>query len=699
MEHRLLYGGDYNPEQWLDRPDILEKDIAYLKLTHCNTVTLGVFSWAALEPEEGIFAFDWLGDMIDRLYRNGISTILATPSGARPRWLAGKYPEVLRTDARRVKQLFGTRHNHCFTSPVYREKISLLDRKLSERFGRHPGVILWHISNELGGECHCPLCQDAFRAWLRQRYDHDIDKLNRCWWTAFWSHTYRSFDEIESPSPIGEDQLQGLNLDWKRFVTDQTASFMRCEIEAVRAHSDLPVTANFMYYFKGLDYFTLAKDLDLVSWDSYPTWNKKSLIETARENALWHDMMRSLKRRPFLLMESCPSSTNWQGVSKLKKPGILEAQMLQAIAHGADGSMYFQIRQSRGGPEKFHGAVIDHYGGADTRVMREAAAVGRKLALLGELEGTVTESRAAILYDWGSIWAMEDSQGPRNDGLHFKNLLLHFYHACRDNALDVDLLHEDAALEDMLRYRILILPMAYQFRPGFAEKVRIFTERGGILVTTFWSGIAGETDLCFEGPVPHGLTDVLGLRSAEIDGLYDWEENRLVPAGPESLCEAGSVYSGTYTCRYLCDLVQLSGAEPVLVYEKDFYSGMPGLTVNTFGKGEAWYLASFAERSLYRDLLSHIMAKHGITPLAGGPVPPGLEITSRIRRNGRETERYLIFQNFSDEPAALPPLTGEYEELLGTYKAKLPPAGTVIVKEVGTERQTQNSRHSIADTE
>lgn len=229
----LLHGGDYNPEQWLQRPDILEKDIEYFKKAKINTVTMGMFSWAVLEPEEGVYHFEWMQEIIDRMYENGIYVILATPSGARPKWLADKYPEVLRVDANRQRNLFGARHNHCYTSPVYREKIRHLNMELAKRFGEHPGVLMWHISNEYGGTCHCPLCQEEFRRWLKAKYK-TIDNLNGSWCTTFWSHTYQNFEQIESPSPRGEMALHGLNLDWKRFVTDRTIDFLQHEVKALR---------------------------------------------------------------------------------------------------------------------------------------------------------------------------------------------------------------------------------------------------------------------------------------------------------------------------------------------------------------------------------------------------------------------------------------------------------------------------------
>ncbi|MGL5654052.1 MAG: beta-galactosidase, partial [Vibrio sp.] len=221
---QLLHGADYNPEQWLDRPDILEKDIELMRQTQCNVMSVGIFSWASLEPQEGVFDFAWLDDVLDRLARNHIHVLLATPSGARPAWLSQRYPSVLRVNAARVKQLHGGRHNHCYTSPQYREKVRIINTQLAERYSNHPAVIGWHISNEYGGDCHCADCQNAFREWLQQRYT-SLDELNQKWWSKFWSHTYQNWDQLESPSPIGESAVHGQNLDWKRFVTEQVTDF------------------------------------------------------------------------------------------------------------------------------------------------------------------------------------------------------------------------------------------------------------------------------------------------------------------------------------------------------------------------------------------------------------------------------------------------------------------------------------------
>ena len=665
---KLLHGGDYNPEQWLNRPDILEKDIEMLKEAGCNVVSLGIFSWSTLEPEEGFYQTEWLENIVNNLYENGIYTILATPTGARPKWMADKYPEVLRVDENRRRMLFGFRHNHCYTSPVYREKTAKINGLLSQRLGKHPGVILWHVSNEYGGECHCPLCQEAFRNWLREKYG-TIENLNDKWCTTFWSHTYQSFDQIESPSSIGETQLHALNLDWKRFVTHQTADFLHHEVQAIReGGSTLPTTANLMYYYDGLDYFRLAKEIDVVSWDTYPTWHKEAVMETAYDNGMCHDLMRSLKNKPFFQMESCPGSTNWQGVSKLKKPGVLFSQSMQAIAHGGEGALYFQIRQSRGASEKFHGAVIDHYGGKDTRVFKEVAKTGQALAQISELAGSRVVSKVAILFDWSSRWAMEDSQGPRNKGLHYMEVLRKVYRGFRKKGLNVDLIDMECNLSG---YEILAIPMGYMFKEGFAEKVRAFVEKGGTLITTYWSGIADDTDRCYLGGTPYGLMDVLGIRSEEIDGLYDWEENQMVPVKDNELG-----LSKTYTCKYLCDLVKVQTARTLMTYGSDFYKGYPCLTVNKYGEGKAWYVACDGEKEFYEDFIGRALDDSHIAGAVKAEIPEGLEITTR------ETDsiRYYIYQNFGESPVMPPLPDGEIQCIFGSASEPLPSFGFLLLK-------------------
>lgn len=663
---KLLYGGDYCPEQWLDCPDILKQDITYMKNAGINVVTLGVFAWSVYEPNEGEYHFEWLEKIIDNLYANGISVILATPSGARPVWMAQKYEEVLRVNKDGRRNLFGGRHNHCFTSPIYREKVRKINIELAKRFANHPAVLMWHISNEYNGECHCPLCQHAFRTWLKDKYC-TIDEINQKWWLTFWSHRYNSFEQIESPTELGEQDVHGLNLAWKRFVTDQTTDFLKAEIEALReGGATQPTTTNLIYNLKGINYAKLMKHVDYVSWDSYPDWHKEKCVDVAMDTGLVHDYMRCLKQKPFLLMESCPSAPNWQVVSKLKEPGLLMNSSLQAIAHGSNSVQYFQIRQGRGGFEKFHGAVIDQYGGDDTRVYREVKEIGESLDVLRELTESRVKAQAAIIYDIESRWALEDSKGPRNKGLFYHEAVMKSYQALKRYGMNVDVIDEEMPLD---KYKVVVAPMMYMMRAGIEEKIRKFVTDGGILFMTYWSGIADENDLCFTGGTPHKLMDVLGLRSEEIDGMEDGDFIYVMPVLGNSLG-----ISKEYSCNHLCELISVNGASTLMTYKNKFYAGKPALTCNNYGKGHAYYICADMEQAFYDDIYSLILQNEKISGLMKG-IPENVEISSR------ETDAhiYIFIQNYGNETIKVEFPAGA-KIVFGEASGELKGLGTVVMQ-------------------
>lgn len=650
----LLHGADYSPEQWLQHPEILREDIRLMQLANVNVMSLGIFAWTALEPSEGEFHFEWLDNILDTLSENSIYVWLATTSGARPAWLSQKYPEVLRVGRDRTRALHGHRQNHCYTSTVYRDKVAIINERLARRYARHPAVIGWHVSNEYGGECHCPLCQEAFRTWLQQRYG-TLNALNQAWWTTFWSHTFTDWSQIESPSPRGETSIHGMNLDWKRFVTDRTVDFLKHEVSSLRAAgSSLPVTTNFMEAYDGLDYWKLAQAVDIISWDSYPMWHNQT---DDTSNAAWvgmlHDMSRSMKGgRPFVLMESTPSITNWQPVSKQKRPGMHMLACMQAVAHGADGIQYFQWRKSLGGSEKFHGAVVDHAGHEHTRVFREVSEVGDALQRIADIQGTTVSPEVAIIFDWPNRWAIRDAHGPRNAGMGYESTVAQFYKALWDLAIPVDVIDMDG---DFSKYKVIVAPMMYMVREGVAQRIERFVEAGGVFVTTYWSGIVDENDLCFLGGFPGPLRRVLGIWSEEIDALYDGDRNsiRCVPDNVLGL-------RGTYDAMELCDLIHLEGAESLAVYEQDFYAGRPALTVHRFGQGSAYYVASRNAPMFHKEFLVQLAKEHHLSRVLNTDLPPG--VTAQVRSDGESD--FVFVMNFQTEEQQIQLGSTAYSEMM-----------------------------------
>ncbi len=640
LHPHFLHGADYNPDQWLSYPEILAQDPEMMAEAHCNCMSVGIFAWAMLEPKEGEYHFEELDRIIENLASKGIKTILATPSAARPRWMAEKYPEVRRVNKAGVREEYNSRHNHCYTSPVYREKTAAIDRLLAQRYGKNPNVILWHISNELGGECHCELCQAAFRQWLKKKYNHDLKALNHAWWSDFWSHTVTDWEQIHSPKLHGEPDeiMTGLYLDWRNFVTYQTTDFMKMEIEALReGGSDIPVTTNMMWTPQQINYHYLKDFIDVISWDAYPSWHEPDQIRCAVDAAFNHSYFRSLKHKPFLLMESTPSNTNWQAISKLKRPGMHRLASLQAVAHGSDSVQYFQWRKGRGGSEKFHGAVIDHNGKASGRVFEDVKQVGISLEKLDEICGTKTDAKVAIIYDHKNSWALSNASGFVNADKKYVKTCLQHYKSFWKRGVDVEVIETG---EDLSRYSLVVIPMLYSMDQAQIDRIERYVAQGGTAVATYATGYVNETDLCYLGGFPgNQLKDVFGLTADEIDTLYPTDKNTALWDGE------------TYDVVDYCELITPTTAEALGFYGEDFYKGMPALLKNSYKAGKAYYIGCRDTGALTDKLYAMLLQELNIKTY---DLPEGVTVSSR--------EKYLFVQNFNDYAVTVN-LSGTYRNL------------------------------------
>ncbi len=662
----MWHGCDYNPDQWSDYPEVLKKDIEFMKKSHCNVMSVGIFSWSKLEPEEGVFHFQWLDKIIDDLYENGIYTILATPSGAMPAWMAEKYPEIRRMSDDGIRNRFGNRHNNCFSSPVYREKVRIINTKLAQRYSAHPGVVMWHISNEYNiGDCHCPLCVANFQKWLENKYK-TIDQLNKKWWNSFWSHNYQSFSQILPPGNHGEVSSNPLRLEWWRFKNDLLKSFMENEIDAVKSvDPSIPVTANFMHTWS-IDYAKLSKCLDVISWDNYPLWHSENNeFSVAVRAAAFHSMYNSLKKdRPFMLMESSPSATNWQGVSKLRRPGMHLLASMQAVAHGSDTVQYFQWRKSRGQSEQFHGAVIGHDNTCDTRVFREVERVGDTLAKISEIATSVTRNETAILFDYESLYSLSIAQAYRNIDADkgFNDVLQKIYGALWKLNVGCDFVFCD---DDFSRYKVIVAPMLFMVKPGVREKIEEFVKNGGVFVATFASGVIDEYGLSFFDEACYPFRKLLGVKAEETDSLYDGECNYVEISGEK------------YACEKYCELAYPEGATVLGEYTEDFYKGMPAVTVNDYGKGKAYYIAADLKLDGYKKLFGEWF-KDVISAEKWVDTPENVCVTMRYA----EDSCYVFVLNFNNERTEID-LPFAYEILAGELTDKtIAPYGVAILKKL-----------------
>lgn len=574
-------------------------------------------------------------------------------------WMVRKYPEVMSTDYEGRQHRFGQRHNACPNSLVYRKYASAMADKLAERYASNPRVTCWHINNEYGVTCFCDNCQNAFRVWLKDRYK-TIEALNKAWNMEFWGHTVYDWDDVVVPNALSEGigtektAFAGISIDYRRFNSDSVLECYKMERDAIRKYNkDVVITTNLMGTFKDLDYFKWAKEMDVVSWDNYPAYDTPwSKI------AMTHDLMRGLKKAPFMLMEQTPSQQNWQKYNSLKRPGQMRAQSYQTVAHGADTIQFFQLRRSVGACEKFHGAVIAHVGTENTRVFREVAQLGRELESFRNKDPGQQKifSEVGMIFDWENYWALEYTSGPSED-LKYVDQIHKYYTYFYERNISVDMIPTDA---DFSQYKVIVAPVLYMVKEGMKEALEAFVKNGGILITTYMSGIVNESDNVHLGGYPGPLREMAGVWVEEIDAL-----------APEQTNEVKFTDGTTASCNLLCDLIHLEGAEALATYEKDFYAGMPAATRNTYGEGAAYYVGTQMDAAGLAKILDRAVSEVGVKAVI--PETTGLEVTCRTS----DDTRYYYVMNFKDEDQILPEsLAGKTDLISG----EVIPAGTVLKK-------------------
>ncbi|MEN9939165.1 MAG: hypothetical protein RLZZ387_5744, partial [Chloroflexota bacterium] len=550
----VLFGADYNPEQWTTAMGYAEEsvwldDMRLMRAAGVNVATVAVFSWTELQPSEDIFTFGWLDRLLDLLHQNGIRACLATATAAQPAWLSQAYPDVLPVNAQGLRQRHGARMNFCPTSPDFRRLSQGIARRLAERYRDHPALLIWHVSNEYGPHCFCERCAARFRAWLEARYG-TLAALNAAWVTPFWSHTFTDWSQIEPPLQIGERSMQGLILDYQRFMSDMNLECYRGEADALREVTpDVPVMTNFHGLIKGLDYASWAPHLDIIAWDSYPAKG-----EPPANVAFRHSVMRGLKRgQPWMLLEQTPSQTQWRPFNPLKRPGEMRLQSYQAVAQGADSVMYFQWRQSRGSSEMHHGAVVSHAGSDQTRVFKEVAALGAELKALGaQTLGARVPADAALLFSWPSWWAVE--YPGLSSGISYMEEATRAFAALWAHNIAVDVVSPDTPLDG---YKLVVAPLLHMLSEEQAAAIERFVQGGGTLLTTFFSAIVGEDGRAWLGGSPGPLRRALGVWVEEVDPLLPGERNTLQAT-------EGSSLSGA--CDLWCEVVRLEGARALATF-------------------------------------------------------------------------------------------------------------------------------------
>ncbi len=623
----FAFGGDYSPEQW-DESVWLE-DIALMREARVTLVTLGVFSWGLIETADGVYDFGWLDRIIGMLHEADIGVDLATPTASPPIWLHRAHPEILPVDRRGIRYHQGGRLQWCASSPVWREYATRIARVLGERYGQHPAVRLWHISNEIGGgnrRCYCEQSGAHFRRWLADRYE-DVAELNAAWGTAFWGHRYGSFEEVIPPLDSESAQNPGLLLDFDRFSSDALLEHYLAERAALRSSGVIsPITTNLMVGTAAsvADYSSWVPHLDIVANDHYTL---AADPRRERELAFAADRTRGLDRsRPWLIMEHSTGAVNWQRRNRAKDPGELVRNSLQHVARGSDGAMFFQWRQSAAGAEQFHSAMVPH-AGTDTQVWREVVELGVILDSLAEVVGSLVEpAEVAIVVDDIAGWAWAEGQKPIND-LEISAVARGFGDALFDRGILADVVPSSAALE---HYRVVIVPALYLVTDSAAQRIADAAAAGATVLVTWLSGIVDEANRVRLGGYPGAFRELLGV----------WVEEFIPLQHHESVALDDGARAWDWT-----EIVHADDAAVRARYAEGRLAGSPAITRREVGAGAAWYLSSGLRGQDLGRVLDEVLDDAGVT--ATVPVVDGVEAVRRVREN----ERYLFLINHASRPA------------------------------------------------
>lgn len=658
---RLAFGGDYNPEQWPE--SVWDEDVRLMREAGVTMVSVGIFSWALLEPDPGVYDFGWLDRIIGLLHENGVRVDLGTPTVVPPAWFYRAHPDALPVTADGTRLAFGSRGAICHSSGAYRAAAANITTKLAERYADHPALAMWHVHNEYGvpvSACYCDSCAAHFRRWLETTYG-SVDGVNEAWGTAFWGQRYTGFEQIDPPRTAATVGNPGQALDYKRFADATMRENFRMERDILhRLSPGVPVTTNFMTALSqcdSVDYWAWGREVDIVTNDHY-------LITDGRRThvnlAMAADLTRSVAGgAPWILLEHSTSGINWQPRNPAKAPGQMARNSLAHVARGSEGAMFFQWRQSRRGAEKFHSAMVPQ-GGTDTRVWREVVELGASLDSLSTIRGTRTQADVAVLWDWHSWWAQNLDWRPSEDH-DARERADAFYEALYDRHLTVDFAHPEA---DLSAYPLVVVPALYLMTEAAGANLREYVESGGTLVVSYFSGIVDEHDAVHEGAYPGALRDVLGLTVEEFSPLLRDQLVRIT--GPDGSELTGDVWT---------EFVVPHGAETVWTYADGLTAGHPAVTRHRHGQGTAWYVSTrLTAQGL--DALLGWAAEDARLP-SRADLPHDVEV---VRRDG-ESGSYVFVVNHTAAEAKVT-LESDGTELLTGERAAgglAVPAGAVRV--------------------
>ncbi|MCM3782376.1 beta-galactosidase [Neobacillus mesonae] len=672
--NKIYYGVAYYDE-YLPY-DRLDEDIRMMKEAGINLVRIAESTWSTHEPQDGVFDFTSVDRVLEAMHKAEIDVIVGTPTYAVPTWLVKAYPEVLAV-TKNGPGRYGARQIMDITSPVYLRYAERIIRKLISHVADHPAVVGFQVDNETKhygtvGEN----VQIQFVKYMKQKFNGDLDKLNKDYGLDYWSNRINAWEDF--PSVVGT--INGsLGSEFSKFQRELVTQFLNWQVQIVNEYKQRHqfVTHNFDFEWRGysfgiqpdVNHFEASKSLDVTGIDVYhPSQEELTGVEISFAG----DIARSTKGKNYFVLETqAQAFKQW-----VPFPGQLRLQAFSHIASGASMVEYWHWHSIHNSAETYWKGLLSH----DLKpnpVYNEAKVIGAEFKRISEeLAGLHKKNRIAIVVSNESYTALQwfPFSGRSFSGhipYNYNDVFRLFYDQLYKLNFEVDIINpENGHLEE---YELLIVPPLYTVADEYLERLNRYVEAGGHIIYGFRSGFADENIKVRTVSQPGIISEAVG---ATYQLFVEPHDVKLVSN------KLDLNHCDTSVLEWM-ELLCPDDAEVLASYDHPYWGEYAAITRNVYGKGSATYIGCLTTDEVIYQTLKTVIQDVGLWN-EDQALPSSIVVKHGVNRQEKQVHFYL---NFSSQPEQFAYSYNTGNSLLTdvTVKAKenisIEPWGVVIIVE------------------